>query len=158
MSVPYNPFEPLNLPLFKDLIRNKTCYLVVQRLQWPGIAEKKGFIATPYQQQKPAKEHAQTLSVSEGRLINLQSEMEKILGLIDSTKYLLYLNTFTDPDWEDKVLKYYQKNILSNLNLNETTKALKELGIEYSFRFGKLMVTIQTEESIKEFFLFELIK
>lgn len=158
MSVPYNPLELLNLPLLKDLLRKNTCFLVVQRFHWPGIADKRGFIATPYQQERPAKEHAQKLASTEGRLINLQFESDKILELIESPKYLLFSNTCRDPEWQEKVLKHYQKNILSNLNQNDTTKALKDFGIELSFKFGKLTAIIQSKESIQDFLLFNLIK
>lgn len=154
MSVPYNPLELLNLPLLKDLLRKNTNFLVVQRLQWPGIAEKKGFIATPYQQQKPAIEHAQTLDLSEGRVIDLQFELNKILELIESPKYLLFLNTCRDRDWQEKVLKHYQKNIFSNLKII----ALYDFNIELSFKFGKLTATIQNEGSTKEINLSDLIK
>ncbi|GLU57426.1 hypothetical protein Dfri01_68870 [Dyadobacter frigoris] len=157
MSVPYNPFELLNLPLIKDLLRKNTHFLVVQRLQWPGIPDKKGFIATPYQQQKPAQEHAQKLDSNEGRMINLQFELDKILALVESPKYLLFLNAYRDLDWHDKVLKHYQKNILSNLKQHHMIQTFEEADFECSFESGRLMVRVQILESIQKFLLYDLI-
>lgn len=158
MSVPYNPFELLNLPLLKDLIRKRKRFLVVQRLSWPDIAIKKGFIATPHQLEKHARDHAQKLILNECRLIDLQSESHKILELIDSTKYLLFLTSCRDHDWEDKVLKHYQKNILSNLKMKAKIQTLEDVSIELSFKLGKLTATIQNDEFILEFSLYDLIK
>ncbi|MBE9462115.1 hypothetical protein ACFP1I_12830 [Dyadobacter subterraneus] len=158
MSVPYNPFELLNLPLIKELLRKNTNFLVVQRLQWPGIPNKKGFIATPYQQQKAAREHEQKLDSNEGRMIDLQFELDKILALIESPKYLLFLNAYRDLDWQDKILKHYQKNILSKLEISTQIQAIEDVSIDLSFKFGKLTASIQFGESIQEFGLLDLIK
>ncbi|GLU57131.1 hypothetical protein Dfri01_65920 [Dyadobacter frigoris] len=158
MSIPYNPFELLNLPLTRDLLRKNTHFLVVQRLQWPGIPDKKGFIATPYQHLKPAQEHAQKLNSNEGRMIDLQFELDKILALIESPKYLLFLNAYRDLDWQDKVLKHYQKNILSKLEISTEIQSIEDVSIDLSFKFGKLTALILFGESIQEFSLLDLIK
>lgn len=158
MAVSYNPFELLNLPMLKDLLRRRSYFLVVQRLHWPCVPPGKGFIATPYQQQKPAFAHAKKLASSEGRLIDLQSETEKILALIESPKYLLFSNTYRDMDWQDRVLKHYQKNIVSNLKLDTSIKAIEEVNIELSFQFGELVAMIQTDESVQEFIFYDLIQ
>lgn len=158
MSVPYNPFELLNLPTLKELLRKDTRFLVVQRLQWPGLAYNKGFIATPYQLEKPAKEHAQKLGVNEGRMIDLKAEIGRVMELIESPKYLFFLNTCRDDGWEDRLLKHYQKNILSTLNTTAQIQDLGNAGIELSFKFGKLTAIIQTEDIAQEYSLYDLIK
>lgn len=158
MSVPYNPFELLNLPLLKDLLRQNNHFLVVQRLCWPGVAVGKGFIATPYPQEKPARLHAQKLAANEGRLIVLKSETNKILNLIESPKYLLFLNIYRDPDGEDRVLKYYQTNILSNLKMLSKIQVLEQVSIKLSFNAGKPTAMIQSDETVQEFNLYDLIK
>ena len=158
MSVPYNPFELLNLSFLKDILRKQSYFLVVQRLYWPGIPDKKGFIATPYQNEQLAKAHAKKLDSKEGRLIDLQSEKDKIFELIESPKYLLFLNTCRDADWESKILKHYEKNIELNLKTLILIQPEQKVDIELTFEQGILKAIIQTQESVQEFSLHDLIK
>lgn len=158
MSVPYNPFELLNLPLLKDFLRRNTPFLVVQRLKWPGVPDKRGFIATPYQQHSSARAHAQKLDSNEGRMVDLDSELDKILALIESSKYILYLNACRDKDWQTKVLSHYQKNIQLNLANYAAIQDMEKMDIEFCFEFGKLMARIQVKHTIKTISLFDLIK
>ena len=158
MSTSYNPFELLTLPLLKDLLRRHKYFIVVQRFNWPGIMTGKGFMVTPYEEQKSAKAHADKLDIKEGRMIDLQIEMQKITQLIDGPQYFLFLNTFRDAHWASKVLKHYQNNIVLFLNANTTIRIKDGIDIELAFHDGRLKAIIQSKGPLKEFDAYDLIK
>ncbi|WP_159466593.1 hypothetical protein [Dyadobacter sp. 3J3] len=146
------------MPLLKDPLRKRSYFLVVQRFNWPGVAASKGFMVTPYQQQKPSLTHAQTLDAKQGRMLDLRAEIEKITKLIDDPRYFLFLNTFRDADWKSKVLNHYHRNIEANVKMHAPLDALEEISIELTFDKGELKAIIQMQESIREFNLCDLIK
>ncbi len=77
--------------------------------------------------------------------------------MIESPKYLLFLNIYRDPDGKDKILKYYQTNILSNLKIHAKIQTIEKVSIELNFNSGKLTALIQTDETVQEFNLYDLI-
>jgi len=158
MSIPYNPFELFNLPILKDLLRRNKYFLVVQRLNWPGVPAYKGFMVTPYEEKKTAKQHAEKLLPKEGRLIDLHVELEKITGLIDDPKYLVFFYTFRDPDWASRVLKHYQKNIALFFKESTTITIIDRTDIELAFQDGKLKAIIESNGPVTEFDAYDLIK
>lgn len=158
MSVPYNPFEPLDLFLLKEMQRARKQFLVVQRFGWPGVPDKKGFMVTPYEQQIPAMQHVEMLDPKEGKLIDLLSEADKITALINHPQYLLFINNFRDELWASRILKHYQKNIISYLITHTTIPVKNGISIELTFKFGRLKAIIDSKGPRKEFDAYDLVK
>jgi len=157
MSVAYNPFELLDLPALKDMQRKGKCFLVIQRFQWPGLPAKKGFIVSPYQEEKMGRQHAETLDNKEGRLIDLSVEYNIVLSLINHPQYLLFLSSFREPDWQLRLLRYYQKNIESFFADKTETKFNQNTDMEFGIRYGKLRAMIRTESREDEYDVIEML-
>jgi hypothetical protein len=97
MIAAYNPFEILNQPMIKTIVRQGNQFLVLQRFSWPGLQEGTAFIGTPYVNEIKAREHEKALVAHEGKLLNLTSDLEKLTQLINNPKYYLFLSRFRDP-------------------------------------------------------------
>ena len=157
MSVPYNPFELLTLMLLKNYQRSKQHLLVIQRFNWPGVPAGRGFMITPYMSENMARQHSAALDSKEGRLVNLYLEMDTVIGLLNSSKYLLFVNSFREMRWSARVLSHYQKNILSDLTDNGFTGARDKIEIELTQELGKLKAVIRFDESKQTFDTYEMI-
>jgi hypothetical protein len=157
MSVAYNPFELLDLPALKDMQRKGKYFLVIQRFHWPGLPAKKGFIVSPYQEEKVGRQHAETLDNKEGRLIDLSVEYNIVLSLINHPQYLLFLSSFREPDWQVRLLRYYQKNIESFFADKTQTNFNQNTDIEFCIRYGKLRAMIRTESREDEYDVIEML-
>ena len=159
MYVPYNPFEPVDLPLLLEMQRMHKHLLVIQRFSWPGVASGKGFMVTPYnnEQEELAKQHAEKLVPTEGRLVDLKKESEKVISLINDPSYLLFVNNFSDGSWAEQMLKYYGKNIMSFVAAN-TNFRRKGIDIELAFEYGRLKAIIKSNGPKKEFDAYDLIR
>ena len=157
MSAAYNPFELLTLPLLKNFQRSKQHLLVIQRFNWPGVPAGRGFMITPYMNENTAKQHAALLGSKEGRLVNLYLEMDTVIGLLNSTKYLLFINSFREMRWSSRVLSYYQKNIQSYLTANGFTTPPDQTEIEFSFETGRLKAVVRCGDHKQNFDAYDLI-
>jgi len=159
MSIPYNPFELLTLTLLKNFQRNKQHLLIIQRFNWPGIPVGRGFMVTPYISEKPARLHQATLDTKEGRLVNLYLEMDTVIALLNSSKYLLFVNTFREMRWNTRVLTHYQKNISSFLLAKSLVGTGDQPDIELMLEYGKLKAAVHSHSGdTKQIFdVYELI-
>jgi hypothetical protein len=157
MSIPYNPFEPLDRLLLKEITTAGKHFLVIQQFNWPGVPDKKGFMVTPYKEEGPARLHFEKLAPKEGSLINLESETETVTALINHPQYLLFLNTFRDEDWASRTLKYYQRNIVTYLSANSTIRLDNKINIELIFKYGRLKAIIQSDGNSSEFDAYDLV-
>ena len=157
MDVPYNPFEPVDLPLLLEMQRMQKYYVVIQRFSWPGVALGKGFIVTPYEKEELAKQHAEKLAPKEGRFIDLQSEFELVKSLINDPHYSLFVNNVSNKSWADQMLKHYKKNIISFVTAN-TNFRRKGIDIELAFKYGRLKAIIHTTGPKKEFDAYDLFR
>lgn len=157
MSIPYNPFELLTLILLKSFQRNKQHLLIIQRFNWPGIVAGKGFMVTPYASEKSAVQHQATLDAKEGRLVNLYLEMDTVIALLNSSKYLLFVSSFREMRWNTRVLNHYQKNISSFLRAKNFTNATDQPDIELMLEYGKLKAAVRSAGTKQIFDVYELI-
>ncbi|TDE18086.1 hypothetical protein [Dyadobacter psychrotolerans] len=157
MSVPYNPFELLTLPLLKNFQRSKQHLLIIQRFSWPGVPAGSGFMITPYMSENLARQHADTLEIKEGRLVNLYLEMDKVIILLNSSKYLLFVNSFREMRWSARVLSHYQKNVMAYLTANGFPGPQDQIEIELTLQWGKLEAIIRYGESKQTFYIYEMI-
>lgn len=158
MIAAYNPFEILNLPIIRRLISHGNHFIVLQRFNWPGIAEGHGFMATPYPNELLAKKHADQLAEKEGKTLNLSSDIEKIGSLIDNPKYNLFLCTFRDEKWDQKMLKLYQRNIISFLKTKMPISSNSSIDIHMYLKYGRLKATVTANGPEYEFDVYQMIK
>lgn len=157
MSIPYNPFELLTLIFLKNFQRNKQHLLVIQRFNWPGIPAGRGFMVTPYFSEKTARQHQATLDAKEGRLVNLYLEMDIVIALLNSSKYLLFVSSFREMRWNTRVLTYYQKNISSFLRAKNLVGAGDQPDIELMLEYGKLKAAVRSAGTTQIFDAYDLI-
>lgn len=158
MTASYNPFEILNLPILRGLIQRGNRVIVLQRFRWPGIAEHRGFIGTPYRDEPAAKKHIAQLSDKEGKLLDLNADLEKIIKLMGDPKYHLFLSAFRDPKWQAGILKHYQQNIVSFLRAEMSMEGEDPLNIDLTLEYGRLKVSVILNEDERVFDAFEMIK
>ena len=150
MYIPYNPFEPVDLPLLQEMLSMKKYFLVIQGFSWPGVVSGTGFMVSPYKEEELAKQHSEKLEPNKVRFYDLQSEFEKVKSLINDPRYLFFVNNLSDDDWADKMLQHYMKNVISFLKENNFGR--KGIDIELAFEYGKLKAIIQSNISPKKEF------
>ncbi len=158
MLAAYNPFEILNLPMIRRITQHGNHFIVLQRFNWPGIKEGFGFMATPYKDEKSGKAHAAQLSGKEGKLLNLSADIEKITALINDPKYSLFLCTFREESWNKKMIKLYQRNMISYIKSHMPTASNDAIVIQMDLKFGRLKATVTANGPEHEFDLYEMIK
>lgn len=158
MIAAYNPFEILNLPMIRRLISHGNHLIVLQRFNWPGIAPGQSFMATPYSNEGSAKKHADQLAEKEGKILNLSSDIEKITALINNPKYYLFLCTFRDEKWDQKMLKLYQRNMISFLRAKMPISSNDAIDIHMHLKFGRLKATVTANGPEHEFDVYDMIK
>jgi len=138
MTAAYNPFEILNLPLLRGIIQHGNRVIVLQRFNWPGITEGHGFMGTPSTDEAKAKQDVAQSSEKEGKFLNLSADAEKITNLINDPKFYLFLNTFRDTNRDAKILKHYQRNIISFLHSRMTIRQKDPIDIHLVLEYGRL--------------------
>jgi hypothetical protein len=158
IAATYNPFEILNLPLLRTLIREGNQHIVLQRFNWPGIRERFGFIGTPYVDESKAKKHQAQLSPREGKILNLNLDIEKLNNLVGNPQYYLFLNTFRDQQWNARILIRYQHKITTFLKSQMSVESKDSIDIHLRLEFGRLVATITGNGREAEFEVYEMIK
>jgi hypothetical protein len=158
MTAAYNPFEILNIPMLKRITQHGNHFIVLQRFNWPGIEPGRGFMATPYADQAKAVQHVSHLSEKEGKVLNLSADATKITDLINAPKYYLFLNTFRDPNWDNRILKHYQRNIISYLKARMPIRQTDQIDINLSLQYGRLKAVVTANGPEHTFDAYEMIK
>jgi hypothetical protein len=158
MIAAYNPFEILNQPMIKTIVRQGDQFLVLQRFSWPGLQDGMAFIGTPYVNEIKAREHEKALAANEGKVLNLTSDLEKLTQLIDDPKYYLFLCTFRDPKWKSKILHQYQGNILSFLKAKMPIHSPDGVRVDLYLKFGRLTASIILNNPEFEFDAYDMIE
>ncbi|MGX5858274.1 hypothetical protein ACWKW6_31750 [Dyadobacter jiangsuensis] len=158
MLASYNPFEILNLPTLKTIGRLGNRYIVLQRFEWPGIKEGRGFIGTPYMDEATAKVHQANLSEKEGKTLNLILDVEKLSKLVVDPRYFLFLSTFRDQQWNARIATRYQNSITSFLKQRINIQSLEGVSIYFRLEFGRLKATVTAFGDEHEFDAHEMIK
>nr|WP_295933001.1 hypothetical protein [uncultured Dyadobacter sp.] len=158
MTAAYNPFEILNVPMLKQIEQHGNHFIVLQRFNWPGIEPGRAFMGTPYAEQSKAAEHVAHLSEKEGKLLNLNADAVKITDLINDPKYNLFLSTFRDPNWDNRILKHYQRNIISYLKARIPFRQSNPIDINLSLEYGRLKAVVTANGPEHTFDAYEMIK
>lgn len=154
----YNPFEPLSEEVLKRIISLGNKYFVVQRFPWPGLSPSNSFVATPYAEKDDAMRHSSDLQENEGKLLIVPEEILKITSLIKSDAYFIFVNTFRDQSWAPKVIKAYNKNIVSYIRARTNFKPKDPIDIELKFENGRLLAVISSGDIQHLTSAYELIK
>ena len=158
MVAAYNPFEILNLPMIRRITQHGNHFIVLQRFNWPGIKEGFGFMATPYKDEKSGKAHATQLSDKEGKLLSFSADIEKITALINDPKYSLFLCTFREESWNKKMIRLYQRNMISYIKAHMPVTSNDAIVIQMDLKFGRLKATVTANGPEHEFDLYEMIR
>ncbi|WP_153848425.1 hypothetical protein [Sphingobacterium paramultivorum] len=146
----YNPFEPVTKDLFNELVESGYDYFVLQRLNWPGIKENTGFLLTPYDEQKQAEEHAFHLGAKEGKSVRIPDDIEKIDSLLlVGSGYRIFLNRIKDENWESRMKKFYEKNIINYLRTKTRFKRTDHIDIYFRLEHGRVIAEITNGETKK---------
>ncbi len=154
----YNPFEPVTKGLFKDLIEQGYSAFVLQRLEWPGVKEKTGFLLTPYDEKKQADEHAFHLNPKEGKALYILEDMDKIDSLLTTgSGFRIFLNRIKDENWEARMKKFYEKNIIHYLRTKTRFKRTDHIDIYFSLENGRVMAEITNGETKKKISALDLL-
>ncbi|WP_293952355.1 MULTISPECIES: hypothetical protein [unclassified Sphingobacterium] len=90
----YNPFEQVTKNSFRELVESGYVDFVLQRLEWPDVKEKTGFLLRPYDDKEAADQHAHQLGAKEGRALQLPQDADKIESLLTTgSGYRIFLHT-----------------------------------------------------------------
>lgn len=159
---PYNPFEPLTAGLLDELIRDGIRALVLQRFRWPGLAENTGFMGTCYRQLQQAAPHADALLPGEGKCLNLaaQEEQERVKKLLANERFTVFVNTFREEDWKEKMLEAYAGRITANIRAYRYIQVDRDKGLDVNFEFynGRLVAELRSGERTASVPAFDLLK
>lgn len=154
----YNPFEPIFKSLFDELVESGYEDFVLQRFYWPGVKEKRGFLLTPYDDKRQADEHAFHLDSKEGKSLQIPKDSEKIDSLLTvGSGYRIFLNRIKDENWESRMKKLYEKNIINYLRTKTRFKRGDHIDIYFSLEYGRVMAEITNGETKKKVFAIELL-
>ena len=115
-------------------------------------------MGTPYTDQAKAAQHVSHLSEKEGNVLNLSADATKITDLINDPKYYLFLNTFRDPNWDNRILKHYQRNIISYLKARMPIRQSDAIDIHLSLQYGRLKAVVTANGPEHTFDAYEMIK
>lgn len=155
----YNPFEPVTKALFNELVESGFENFVLQRFNWPGVKEKSGFLLTPYDEKNQAEEHAFHLDSKEGKSLQIPEDNEKIDSLLSvGSGYRIFLNRIKDENWESRMKKLYEKNIINYLRTKTRFKRTDHIDIYFSLENGRVVAEITNGETQKKVFAIELLR
>jgi len=155
----YLPFKQLTSKSFHDLIERGYKDFVLQKLEWPGINQGKGFLLSAYESREFAKVHASELTIKEGKALHIPEDFKSIENLLEvNSGYRIFLNKISDLDWEKRMLKYYKVNIVNFLRFNTRFKRKDPVDILFTLEHGRVKAVIESAELRKEVKAYDLIK
>ncbi|WP_439559025.1 hypothetical protein [Dyadobacter sp.] len=158
MVASYNPYEILNLPLIRKQLQRGNCYLVLQRFNWPGIKQGQAFIGTIYDQHAKAKLHLSQLTVNEGKILHMETDLEKLIELINSPRYYLFLSEFSDKNWSENIRKHYHRSITVFLKVNLPDWSGSIADVQLYPKFGKLKAVVTYLDTEYEFDAYQMMR
>ena len=155
----YNPFEPVTKSLFKDLIEQEFSVFVLQRFEWPGLKEKTGFLLSPYDDELKAKFHASQLNPKEGKTLQIPEDAESIDRLLSTgSGYRIFLNQIKEENWDKRMLKMYDKNIVNYLRTKSKFQRKSPIDILFSLENGRVVATISDGATSQKVLAIELLR
>ncbi|MCA5006107.1 hypothetical protein [Sphingobacterium bovistauri] len=155
----YIPFEQVTIDLFHDLVSRGYKDFVLQKFEWPSVTFGKGFLLSAYENKELAHVHASELDVKEGKALHLPDDFEKIQKLLEvDSGYRIFLNKIKNIDWEKRMLKHYNLNIVNYLRSNTKFKRTDKIDILFTLEYGRVKAIIESNGTRKEVNAFDLIK
>lgn len=143
----YNPFVPLTQEVLPSLEFNGMLFLIIQRFSWPGLKRSTTFLVTPYDELELAKEHEDKLQVNEGKLLDLKSDYNKVLDLLNGeVGFKFFLDKFKETNWNKRMIKEYQRNITNYLASRTSFTRKDAIDINFALKFGHLIAEIRTND------------
>lgn len=155
----YNPFEQVTKESFHDLVDAGYSNFVLQRFEWPSVKEKTGFLLTPYDDLLAAKEHASRLRPNEGKFLQLPEDIQKLEQLLTpGCGFRIFLNQIKEENWDKRMLKMYEKNIVNYLRTKTKFQRKNPIDILFSLENGRVVAQITDGHTKKKVFAIELLK
>lgn len=155
----YNPFVQFTEDLLHTFEKESKRYLVLQRFSWPGLKRSTTFLITPYRDMKSARIHEQDLEHNEGKLLDIFKEREKISALLKpGNAYRLYLDKFKETNWNKRMLKEYQRNIVNYLRGRTRFTREDTIDINFVLNNGRLIAEIRAADKYLDVPAYDLIK
>ncbi len=155
----YNPFVPFTEEVLHALEKESKYFLIVQRFSWPGLKRADTFLITPYTDLGKAIVHEKNLKQKEGKLLDISKERDSVSALLKpGHTYYLFLDKFKETNWNKRMLKEYQGNIISYLR--GRTRFTREDAIEINFvlKYGRLIAEIRAKDKSLDVEAYDLIK
>ncbi|WP_312192649.1 hypothetical protein [Sphingobacterium sp.] len=155
----YNPFEQVTKSSFRELVGSGYADFVLQRFEWPDVKEKAGFLLTPYDDKEGADQHAHQLGAKEGRALQLPQDADKIESLLATgSGYRIFLNRIKDENWDKRMLKLYEKNIVNYLRTKTRFQRKNPIDILFSLEYGRVVATISDGQTQKKVFAIDILR
>ncbi|GEM63935.1 hypothetical protein SF1_19170 [Sphingobacterium faecium NBRC 15299] len=155
----YNPFVRFTEEILSSLQQEGKHFLVLQRFEWPRLSRSTTFLVTPYVDIERAKDHEQNLKEKEGKLLDISKDVDKLLGLIKKgTGYHLFLDRFKETNWNKRMLKEYERNIVNYLRSKTAFTRQDSIDINFTLKFGRLIAEVRAKDKSLDVTAFELIK
>jgi len=147
----YNPFEQVTKTSFSELIESGYTDFVLQRFEWPDVKANTGFLLTPYDDAESAKAHAHQLAVKEGKALQIPEDAEKIDQMLTTgSGYRIFLNQIKEENWDKRMLKMYEKNIVNFLRTKTRFQRKNPIDIFFSLEYGRVVATITDGQTKKK--------
>ncbi|WP_164112022.1 MULTISPECIES: hypothetical protein [Sphingobacterium] len=141
----YIPFEQVTVKLFHELVARGYKHYVLQRFSWPSVAKGTGFLLSAYENLEDADRHAAQLDAKEGKALHLPDGAVKIADLLEvNSGYRLFLNKFKDENWNTRMLKWYEKNIINYLRIKTRFRSKDPIDILFTLESGRVWATISS--------------
>lgn len=154
----YIPFEQVTVALYGELQERGYTIFVLQRFVWPSVGQGKGFMLSAYADRGEAEAHAAALDPKEGKLLTAADDDDKIQALLQvNSGYRLFLNKLKDTDWNKRMLKWYQSNIVQYLRSKTRFKRTDPIDILFTIEDGRVWATISSGDSSKKVAAIDLI-
>ena len=115
-------------------------------------------MASAYKDLKEAEEHASKIDSKDGKLLNLDTESNKIINATNSSQYYFFYNRLVEENWDSKVLAVYKSNIIKNIKSRVTLSSSEKLDIELYFVDGRLMARVLVRDKSLDIPAYDLIK
>jgi hypothetical protein len=157
----YNPFEPLTPAFIDMLVQRAHSYAVVQKFQYPGIDENKGFIATAYCTEGEAQTHMAQLMPGEGKILQLDNpaERQKLLSLLgDSSGYQFFYSTTPDVKACKRLSQTYKQQVSAYIRSQLRIKNDGGIDVTLTVVAGRFMAIITSGEQRREVLFYEMIR
>ncbi|WP_343570957.1 hypothetical protein [Sphingobacterium sp.] len=155
----YNPFEQVTKSSFSELVESGYDNFVLQRFEWPSVKEKTGFLLTPYDDKVAADSHALHLDPKEGKAIHLPLDAEKIDRMLEQgSGFRIFLNQIKEENWDKRMLKMYEKNIVNFLRTKTRFQRKNPIDILFSLEYGRVIALITDGQTKKKVFAIDILK